>query len=254
MDVETDIDAGLDPRHRKYMKICESTAGTLSHHALWRAMPPEMSTHVQGHQVSWCAPILHFRPYILPRKLRGWTGHVSQFCCKPVEPWPILEETSSSVGNFPSTKKTFPCCHPFSTPETPHFFPWGTNEIPNIPPSFSQSATIFANPRSCFLQRPGKSQGVASNFPNNRWRWRSSKSNTFLSISGGAMLYPCWKHHHEISGMDGETVKPWNPKKSGWVVEWLGGVVNDDTWHTTTWQPRFHINPCTIRIHPTDPE
>lgn len=215
-----------------------------------------MSTHVQGHQVSWCAPILHFRPYILPRKLRGWTGHVSQFCCKPVEPWPILEETSSSVGNFPSTKKTFPCCHPFSTPETPHFFPWGTNEIPNIPPSFSQSATIFANPRSCFLQRPGKSQGVASNFPNHRWRWReirSSKSNTFPSISGGAMLYPCWKHHHEISGMDGETVKPWNPKNLvGWLNDWVvykwRHMTYDDL---TAW---FSYKSMSIRIHPTDPE
>ena len=190
-------------------------------------MPPEMSTQVRGHQVSWYAPILHFYPYILPRKLRGWTGHVSQFCCKPVEPWPILEETSSSVGNF-LPRLTFPCCHPFSTPEAFQGDSWGTNEIP-FSAILLAECHHFCQPKELLFAATWKSQGVASNFPNHRRRWReirSSKSNTFLSISGCYVVpmleTPCFLPMRFREWM----VKRWNPETLknlvGWLNDWGG--------------------------------
>ena len=210
------------------MHVYCKSASTLFHHALWRAMPPEMRndswyrdawciyiyidmhiciyniyiyihTHIyiQEHQVpsytSQLAPIVHFCPYILPHTLRGWTGH-------------CVHSIQSSIDPRNSRILLAECHHFYQTKEL-------LFEVTSV----HGFQTVNDRDES-HLERVMFDQIIKSSY-------------IYQGLLCRTMLYP-WDFRN------GETTETLKPFINIFAME-LDSLAN--------------INPCLFRIHPRDP-
>lgn len=243
MDVETDIDGGLDPRHRKYASLL------LARCLITLFKGPRLRKWVPTYKDIKCRDVLPFFIFV------HTSYHVSSGVEQVMYPnfaanrwnhdpfWrklPLLSETS------PPRRKHSHVAILFQHRKPPIFFLGGPTKFPTfrrpsrrVPPFLPTQGVAFCSD----LENPKELHRTFRIIGEGEGRSDHQSLIHFHPFRG---VLCCTHVGNTIMRFREWMVKRWNPETlkiwlGGWMIGWY---INDDTWHTTTWQPGFHINPC----------